>query len=68
MLSIVLIISGAFFTTIRSFPLGKLEMVDMHLRAEENWKRCLIVNCVLITELQGMTVSPNYTKKDEDGL
>ena len=67
-LSIVLMVSGAPFTAIKSFPPGKLETVDMRLRAEENWKRRLIVNCVLIAELRGMTVSPNYTKKDEDEL
>lgn len=62
-------VSGAPFTAMRSLPPGKLEMVDIRLRAEENWNRRLIVNCVLIAELRaGTTMSPNLSKKDEDGL
>jgi len=59
-LSMVLMVSGAPFTAIRSLPPGKLEMVDMRLRAEENWKRRLIVNCVWYVEFRaGVTMSPN---------
>lgn len=68
-LSMVLIVSGAPFTDIRSLPPGKLEIVDIRLRAEENWKRRLIVNWVLIAELRaGTTTSPNLSKRDEDKL
>lgn len=62
--SMVLMVSGAPLTAIRSLPPGRLEMVDMRLRAEENWKRRLIINCVLTAELRaGMTTSPKLIKK-----
>ena len=62
-------VSGAPFTDITSLPPGKLEMVDIRLRAEENWKRRLIVNCVLMAELRpGTTTSPKLITRDEDGL
>jgi hypothetical protein len=37
--SIRLIVSGAPLTATRAFPEGRVDTVDMRLRAEENWKR-----------------------------
>ena len=37
--SIRLIVSGAPLTATRALPEGRVDTVDMRLRAEENWKR-----------------------------
>lgn len=37
--SIRLIVSGAPLTATSAFPEGRVDTVDMRLRAEENWKR-----------------------------
>jgi hypothetical protein len=55
-----LIVSGAPLTEARVFPPGRDEMVDMRLRAEENWKRRRTTGCVRCwaAALVGAIVSP----------